>query len=586
VTTSEHHRRNPRDDEHVRRICALRPEIAASLGLAEHTDALPDPGAEGRAALLEANLAWRKDLESQATDSRERLLDARVFSASLELFRFSDEELALWRHDVDDVGPVADALLLQLRGIVPGDAEQGFDAIARRLRGFRPWLVRCRQSATSHDVFAPSTELTLRARDVVDGMPDLLRAVLDAARGLGADGGDARPLPASLLSSLEAAVDDASGALDEHVTWLTGLPTQPHAAIGAQRYDELLRLRGLDLTASEVLDLGRSVAEEMRIELARLLRRSFKAQTAEAALGSARQNVPDNLHEAIVWTRELVDQARAFIGDNGVVPLPSSMGASASEALLVEAMPATMAPSGQAALYVPPPPYAAQNALLLLREPPGPQQDALKELSVADLEAIVGTMGFPGRHAQAVWQNRTTTIARRGALLGAGAGPASTWGLDMVHGWGLVAAELMRELSFRPSSAARLLMVRQTMTAALLAVADVDLAIGRMTPEETATFLVRRAGLRLPVARATVRTLLKAPTSGLSALVGKVRIEQLRREAHKRWRQGWSDKRFHGLLLVNGAVPLAYLFERLDEPATYVSDVVTASNANGDPAAH
>jgi uncharacterized protein (DUF885 family) len=259
------------------------------------------------------------------------------------------------------------------------------------------------------------------------------------------------------------------------------------------------------------------------------------------------------------------------------------------ERLLVDAMPATLAPLGQSAVYLAPPPYAArQHGWLLLREPLGPQSEALKELSVADLESIVAALGLPGRHAQAYWQNRATSLARRGALFGIAAGGASStaWGLDMVHGWGLVAAELMRELSFRPSSAARLLMVRQTMTAALLAVADVDLAIGRMTPEETATFLVRRAGLRLPVARAMVRTLLKAPTSGLSALVGKVRIEQLRREAHKRWRHGWSDKRFHGLLLVNGAVPLAYLFERLDEPATYVSDVVTASNASGDPATH
>ena len=88
--------------------------------------------------------------------------------------------------------------------------------------------------------------------------------------------------------------------------------------------------------------------------------------------------------------------------------------------------------------------------------------------------------------------------------------------------------------------------------------------------------MVRRAGLRLPVARAQVRGLIAKPTSGLSGLVGKVRIEQLRREAHRRWRDGYSDRRFSTLLMVNGPVPLAYLFERLDEPPTYVSYVATA----------
>jgi uncharacterized protein (DUF885 family) len=296
---------------------------------------------------------------------------------------------------------------------------------------------------------------------------------------------------------------------------------------------------------------------------------------------AARSNVPLTLFEALAWTNQLVEQARGFIGDQGAIPWPEP-SAARPERLLVQAMPSTLAPTGQAALYFPPPPCAdQQDGLLLLREPPGSQQDALRELSVADLEAIVAALALPGRHAQAVWQNRTTTLARRGALFGVGASgcTASTWGLDMVHGWGLVGAEWMRELAFRPSPAVRLLTVHQTLVAALVAVVDVDLALGRVSPEAAASFLVRRAGLRLPVARAVVRTLLKAPTTGLSAVVGKVRIEQLRREAHKRWKGGYSDKRFHALLLVNGAIPLAYLFERLDEAPAYSTDVATISTS-------
>jgi uncharacterized protein (DUF885 family) len=147
----------------------------------------------------------------------------------------------------------------------------------------------------------------------------------------------------------------------------------------------------------------------------------------------------------------------------------------------------------------------------------------------------------------------------------------------MVAGWGLVASELMREQNFRHSPASRLMMLRHALTAALTAIVDVNLALGRASAESAAAFLVRRAGLRLPVARAVVRTLLARPTSGLSGLVGKVRIEQLRREAHRRWRDGYSDRRFYTLLMVNGPVPLAYLFERLDEPPTYISDVDTAN---------
>ena len=575
--TSENHRRNPRDDAHVRRICALRPEVETALGLFDHAGELSDPGPESKAAVVEANVAWRRDLETQATESRERLLDARVFSASLELYKFSDEEVALHKRDPDVVTPLAETLLLHLRGILPAEPEHRFDSLSRRLKAVRPHLEKARATAQ----IEASPELAIRARDVVDGMPDLLRAIVDAVRSPAADG-DAprtpRALPASLQAQVEAGVDDASAALEEHREWLTALPQTPPPPLGAERFDELLRLRGLDLTAGEVLDLGRSIAEEMRVEHARVLRRGFRGQTAETALATARKNAPLNLNEAIAWTRELVARARTFVAENGSVPVPSADADNNDERVHVDALPAPLAPAGQACVYLPPQPYAPrQDALLLLREPLGPQQEALKELAVADLESFVATLTFPGRHTQAVWQNRTTTIARRGALFGQGPGPASTWGSDMVHGWGLVAAELMRELHFRHSPASRLLMVRHALTTALLAVVDVDLAIGRVTPEQAAAFLVRRASVRLPVARALVRSLLRAPTSGISGLVGKVRIEQLRREAHRRWRDGYSERRFHALLLVNGAVPLAYLFERLEEPPTYVTDVVTAS---------
>jgi len=571
--TTDNHRRNARDDAHVRRLCALRPEVETALGLVEHQHELFDPGLDNKAATVEANVAWRRDLESQATESRERLLDARVFAASLEFFRFADEEVAVHKTDPDVVSPIAETILLHLRGLLPAEPEQRFDSLAKRLTAVRGVLEKTQLEAST-TLTAPSPELIVRARDVIDGMPDLLRAVTDAAHA----NTTGRALPASLQGSIDSAVDDASSALEAHREWLIGLSSVPSAPMGVERFDELLRLRGLDLTSAEVLDLGRSIAEELRVEQSRVLHRGFKGQSEDDAVGIARKNIPHSLSEAMAWSRELVDQARGFLHEQGAVPVLSPSADNSEERLHIDAMPAALAPLGQSALYLPPQPYAPRHdALLLLREPLGPQQEGLKELSVADLESVVAAQAFPGRHVQAVWQNRTTSIARRGALLGAAAGPAAAWGQDMVAGWSLVSAELMRELHFRHSPASRLMMVRHAMVQALLAIVDVGLAIGRFAPEPAAAFLVRRGGVRLPVARALVRTLLAKPTSGLSALVGKVRIEQLRREAHRRWRDGYSDRRFHTLLLVNGPVPLAYLFERLDEPPTYVTDVTTAS---------
>lgn len=561
---------HPRDEEHLRRICALRPEIETELGGTRCAAALGDASAEARLQLLEALVAWRADLEKQMNESRERMLDVRVFAASLELFRFTEEQIAMHRRDPDIGSSLFETLLHHVRGHAESEPER-FLSLASRLRAMSTYFESGRPSVTR-----PSAELVLRARDVLDGAPDLLRAIADASRQAAASAS----IPASVAADVQDAVQSAAAAVDDQRRWLASLDARPHEPLGVAALDELLRLRGLDLNAAEVLDLARSLAEELRVEQGRAARRSHKkgaqSRSMDEAVTIARSaTTPQSLGEAIAWLGDLVGASREFLAGQGAVALPDP----ARERILVEAMPTVLAPSGQALYHLAPQPLAPrQESLLLVREPLGPHAEALRELSVADLENAVASLAYPGRHLQAVWTNLTTTVARRGVPLGVFGTVAGTWGQDMVQGWAHSSEELLREVQFRPSPASRLIMVRRALLTTLLAAVDVCLSIGRMTPEQAAAFLVRRAGARLPVARAQVRSLLRAPTLGLSALVGKVRIEQLRREAHKQWRDEYSDKRFHSLLLASGPLPLAYLFERLADPPVFLSDVPTASS--------
>jgi uncharacterized protein (DUF885 family) len=560
---------NPRDDEHLDRVCALRPEVETQLGGTRHAGELGSTTAEARLQLLDALVGWRADLERQMNDSRERMLDVRVFAASLELFRFSEEQVAMHQQDPDLATSLFETLLYHLRGHAQSEPER-FSTLARRLRAVAAYFEGARSLVTR-----PAAELVLRARDVLDGAPDLLRAIADASRQAAAAG----VIPAAVTADVQDAVQSAAGAVDDQRRWLGSLDARPHEAIGVAALDELLRLRGLDLTAAEVLDLARSLAEELRVEGARAARRAQKKsgppRSIDESVAAARAaTTPQSLGEAIAWLTDLVTASREFLVSHGSVALPEI----AQERIVVEAMPTVLAPSGQALLHVTPQALSPrQESLLLIREPLGPHAEALRELSVADLENAVAALGYPGRHLQSVWTNLATTVARRGVPLGCFGSVAGTWGQDMVHGWAHACEELMREMQFRPSPASRVIMVRRALITTMLAAVDVCLCIGRMTSEQAAAFLVRRAGMRLPVARAQVRTLLRSPTLGLSALVGKVRIEQLRREAHKRWRDGYSEKRFHSLLLVSGPLPLAYLFERLTDPPTFLTDVPTAS---------
>jgi uncharacterized protein (DUF885 family) len=153
---------------------------------------------------------------------------------------------------------------------------------------------------------------------------------------------------------------------------------------------------------------------------------------------------------------------------------------------------------------------------------------------------------------------------------------ASSWGTDMSDGWSHYCEELMREVLFRDSPASRLLTAQHGLTFALSAAIDISLASGRFDAARAADVLVRRTGLAPNVARARVRTMLRTPTRALSTLLGKIRIEQLRREARRRWRTAYRDARFHTLLLASGPLPLAYLFEMLDGPPSYLSNTPTS----------
>lgn len=560
-------RADPRDEPHLARVCAARPEIDTLLGGTEHAGTLGEPSVDARTQLMEALAGWRKELESQMSESRERTLDARVLAASLELYRFGEEELALRRGDPDLATPLCETLLYHLRGHAESEPSR-FESLAARLRAVPRWFEGHRQAVTK-----PSAELLVRARDVVDGLPDLLRAIVDAARGASANG----TITPTLHHDVAAAAEVAGSAAEDQRRWLINLDATPHVPIGLKALDHVMHLRGLDLTAAEVLDISRSIAEELRVEQARVIRRGYRGRKPDEAVGAARAaNKPHSLGEAMAWLHDLNDSSKAFLAGAGL-PQP----AIEAERVVVDVMPTVLAPAGWPAVLLPPQPRAPrQESLLLLREPLGPQAEAMLEISVPDLEGVAASLGYPGRHLQAVWANAATTFARRGVPLGTHSTVASTWGLDMVQGWSLTSEELMREAQFRSSASSRLIMIRRAMLHTLLATVDVCLSIGRLAPEAGAAFLVRRAGIRLPQARALVRGLLRAPTAGLSALVGKVRIEQLRREARRRWRDGYSEKRFNTLLLANGPIPLAYLFERLNDPPTFVSDVPTASYIN------
>lgn len=539
------------DAQYLSRLLTLRPELSARFG-AERSAALPEPTLAARRATVDLLVAWRdaRDaLRSQDLDeTTDAAVDQRVFAASLELLQFSEEEVQLFRADPDLLREPL-SLLWQDQSTIELDAEDRFDGLVQRLAALPAYLLQGREAVSQPDV--ARTRNALDSVHAAQLMLDHLLALADAA----CDEGE---LTESLASDVERAVLQVEESLQSHLGWLNSLrASEDTYALGPDTLDHVLYLRGLDIRADEMREVARGMVEELRVEQARLLKNRFADKPLGAALAGVQNKSPQNHAELHSWLQELMQEARHFVFGRDEFPIPTN------EELVVERVFRGLSPCSEGAHWLPPrfrSAFATSHLLL----PENRSQEELARCCLAELERLVAFHGYPGRHLLQVWSDRSTHLVRAGVPCGFMAGIASTWGLDTISGWSHYAEEWMREAGFRDSPEVRLVTVRNAIRRATLAYVDVSMATGLLRPEPAAALLVRVAGITPEQACIDINACLRTPTASLSALLGKMRIVQLRKEARVAWRSRFSERHFHELILMGGTMPLAYHFELLE----------------------
>ena len=369
-------------------------------------------------------------------------------------------------------------------------------------------------------------------------------------------------LAESALSDVAKSQEAARKSIADYAGWLKDQqPGEEDYRPGPDRFEQLLHLRGLDITAAEMAELGRSMTEEMRIEERRLARRHFPGMSPLDALARARKTHPTSAPEAVAWLKELVGIAREHVLTSGhFASLPD-------EDLELEPSPPTVAGILPTLHLIPARgDLEPQPARLVVSVP---SDDDFANISLADLENLVGAHAYPGRHLFTVCTQTFTNPARLGVPVGITHPLATTWGIEASSGWAHYSEELMQELSFRNTPGARLLTVRYGLYRAVLSLIDVGLATGGFEREEAIALLANNGGASRAVAERDVTRCVRCPGWGLSALLGKMRLQQVRREAKKQWRHQYSDPRFHELVLKGGPMPLTYLFELVEDPPPF-----------------
>jgi len=132
------------------------------------------------------------------------------------------------------------------------------------------------------------------------------------------------------------------------------------------------------------------------------------------------------------------------------------------------------------------------------------------------------------------------------------------------EGWGLYAEELALEHGFHPTALDSLGALGSELFRATRLVVDTGIHHLHWTREQAIAYMMRTTGMAEPGVVTEVERYIVAPGQACAYKVGELKIVELRERARARLGARFDVKKFHDLVLGNGALPLSLLEREVD----------------------
>jgi uncharacterized protein (DUF885 family) len=320
-------------------------------------------------------------------------------------------------------------------------------------------------------------------------------------------------------------------------------------ALGESRYSRLLRDKEhIPLDTGELRVLGQREYERLSAELRQLARRVAGTDDWTAVLQGLNRDhseSPEAMRRAYEdWT----ERARAFLVERELVTFPEG------EECLVEPSPPFQRPVLAVASYASPPAFSpSRRGHFFVPFPPDEAsleeiQQRLENNSHAGIPTTAVHETYPGHHWHLVTMKAHPSPIRL------------TFRTPYFsEGWALYAEHMMREEGFFTDPRHELYQVEAMLFRAARIVVDTSLHAGDMTLEDARRFMVERANLTEPTARAEVARYAAWPTQASAYLVGCLEILAIReRHLARAVQSGTATLRdFHDRLAGSGGLPPA-----------------------------
>ena len=505
------------------------PILSSFNGIKEYDGELDDFSFTAMRKHFDIQREWINKFNSfRDTDlSFDQIIDKELLNYNFNLNRFYEEVFPLKYKKVDAASEISYAVFSVWTKNEPMDYK--LDKISQRLSKTDDFIEKFKTHIKS-----PVTMWIDLAVKSCDSCRQFIKEILNHAESNNYKD----------IQSFKNIVNKANSSLEKYKIFLNTLFKESNNdfAMGKEAFEEYLKLRKIPYTGDELIELSFMYQHDINEKMHNIaLEKGFKNRYE--FMRHIRKDHPEDYNEALKYCQDNMERSKNFVYKKGfseITDIP----------LDVIETPEYMRQTSPFAALFPAGKFGNSKGVYVLTPPEDPEN--IKFFNKPDLINTSIHEAYPGHHLQLSKALENPSLIR---LLN----PA----IEFVEGWALYCEETTLDVGYEDTPERRFIMLHDLLWRAVRVQIDVQLSRGEMDYAKAVQTLSEAIDQPLDAVKAEINRYTLKQGYQLSYLVGKHIIMQMREKYFRNL--GFSLKRFHDIMLVEGSLPL-YLHEKvLDE---------------------
>ncbi len=354
-------------------------------------------------------------------------------------------------------------------------------------------------------------------------------------------------IPEDIKQQLSQGISEVQPVIQDHITWIESIPIDESDfcwATGSEYFDKLLEIRKLPWDRQTTLQKGYSLLDNLKERSKVVAKEIDSSKTYDEVLSAIKTEHPLNFEMVLEHTRMESERAKQFVKDKNIATIPDG------ERLVVVPTPDYLIPIIPFAAYMLPPYFSPKEPGIYVVTPISEEKD-LERHNYTEISNTMTHEAYPGHHLDFACNNAFAPLV---LMLGQG--------IETIEGWAHYCEELMLEEGFYDDpKKAELVILNGQIWRAVRIIVDIELHCKQRTVEEALKMLMEEAAMDETSATAEVTRYTFSPGYQLSYLIGKLLIDDLRKEANEKMGDKFTLKFFHDTILQSAGMPYFYLKE-------------------------